>query len=262
MNHQHPKRLKLTVLRNLADALLFKVNKRTQYCIYSYDKNTQTLAIRKHNNKNLYSYIDKYKKQLLKIIKSIPAKKQHSGLKLRIVLGIQTPQFNTKNEDLLVLKKQGKIHSLRKTSWHQPDCAIAYTDGSYDDTKKCGGYGILIQRKGEEKIISHSTALSGNNLIELFAVIKALKYLKKEKQIRLVTDSQYVIKGLVYWIEVWRLNHWYTASGQKAQHKKYWKKLDKLSRNKTIEINWIKGHNHHREHTLCDKLAKNHLSKI
>ena len=234
---------------------------KNRLLLYSYHLSENKLTLRKSNNKLFKAFAGQFEMQLIRILKSIPEIRFRSGLKLSIVLGVQQPKLNTKDNQLIVLNKTCTPASIKQTAWYPTKDATAYSDGSYDNTKEKGGYAILIKHGNKEKIISDKTSLQGNNLIELHAVIQALKYLKKEQRIRIVTDSQYVIKGLVFWIEVWRHNHWYTASGEKARHKKQWIQLDKLTRNKIIELNWVKGHNHHKEHTLCDKLARNHLNQ-
>jgi ribonuclease HI len=261
VKHNTPKRLRLTVLRKNSECCIIKLQHKNHLLLYSYYLLNNKLTLRKSNNKSLKTFAEQFKMQLTRILKSIPEERFHSGLRLSIVLGVQQPKLNTKDDQLIVLNKTCTPTSIKQIAWYPTNDATAYSDGSYDNTKEKGGYAILIKHGNKEKIISKRTNLQGNNLIELHAVIQALRNLKKEQRIRVVTDSQYVIKGLVFWIEVWRRNRWYTASGEKARHKKQWLQLDKLTRNKIIELNWVKGHNNHKEHTLCDKLARNHLNQ-
>jgi len=245
---------------NSENAIL-EVRYRNRILLASYTLANHSLVFRKNNNTPFRGFVSRFKEQLIKILKSIPSENFRSGLHLSIVLGIKQPTLNTKADQLIILDKTTESAQISQKKWIPPTTAVAYTDGSYDNTKKKGGFAVLIKKGNEEKIISRKTQLQGSNLIELHAVIQALRYLRKEKHIRIVTDSQYVIKGLLFWTEVWRYNRWYTASGKKARHKKQWIRLDKLTQNKIIEIKWVKGHTHHTEHTICDKLAKSHLTK-
>ncbi len=261
MKNNTPKRLRLSILRKNYETCIVKLQYKNRLLLYSYHITENKLTLRKSNNQLFKAFASRFEMQIIRILKSIPETRFRSGLKLVIVLGVEQPKLNTKDNQLIVINKTCKPPIIEQINWYSTKDAIAYTDGSFDNTKGKGGYAILIKHGNKEEIISKQTTLQGNNLIELHAVIQALRSLKKERRIRIVTDSQYVIKGLVFWIEVWRRNRWYTASGEKARHKKQWIQLDKLTNNKIIELNWVKGHNHHKEHTLCDKLARNHLNQ-
>lgn len=261
MKSDTPKRLRLSVLRMNSESAILRIRYKNRVLLASYRIDNHTLVFRKNNNTHFRDFVSRFQEQLIRIVKSIPKATFQAGLNLFIVLGVKQPKINTKADQLIILDKTTHPFRISQEKWLPLTTAVAYTDGSYDNTKEKGGYAVLIKNTNKEKIISNETRLQGNNLIELHAVIQALRYLRKERRVRIVTDSQYVIKGLLFWIEVWRHNHWYTASDKKARHKKQWIQLDKLTRNKIIEIKWVKGHNHHTEHTLCDKLAKSHLTK-
>ena len=49
------------------------------------------------------------------------------------------------------------------------------------------------------------------------AAMKGLELLKEVEKIRIVTDSQYVRKGVTEWIMCWKINGWQTANGEKVK---------------------------------------------
>jgi len=77
-----------------------------------------------------------------------------------------------------------------------------------------------------------------NRIIELEAAIKGLEILKDVVQIRIISDSQYVRKGLTEWGPIWELNDWHTVNGDKAKNIGYWKYFNILSIGKYIEFEW------------------------
>jgi ribonuclease HI len=83
-----------------------------------------------------------------------------------------------------------------------------------------------------------------------------LELLKDEVEIRLITDSQYVRKGLTEWIINWKLNNWKTANGESVKNIKHWKKFDNLSNNKYIEFQYVKAHSQQFENTMADLYAR------
>jgi ribonuclease HI len=99
--------------------------------------------------------------------------------------------------------------------------------------------------------------------MELTAAIKALEYFvsKKEKQLSLekiefYTDSVYLKDGITIWIKNWEKNNWKTADKKNVKNVDLWKKLKDLTKSKSIEWHWVKGHSDNPMNNLADELAK------
>ena len=76
------------------------------------------------------------------------------------------------------------------------DLIEIFTDGACSGNPGPGGYGAII-RKGEEQFeISGYEPETTNNRMEMTAVIEALRKLDAPGKIRVVTDSNYVVKGM------------------------------------------------------------------
>jgi len=87
-------------------------------------------------------------------------------------------------------------------------------------------------------------------------VIEGLKKTQHIENLRIISDSRYVIKGLTEWVFNWKLNDWHTAQGEKVKNIEYWQEFDKLTENKYIEFEWVKGHSSQYENSICDFYAK------
>ncbi|MCT4619140.1 MAG: ribonuclease HI [Marinisporobacter sp.] len=164
--------------------------------------------------------------------------------------------FNDPSKIVVLDKRDGKHHSYvvdqGETCIHK-----IYTDGSFLEKKKAGGFVVLHKNLvGDYQIYTYPSDEKSSSLLELLAAMKGMEILKKEEKIRIITDSRYVRKGLTEWIVNWELNDWHTANGEKVKNIEYWKKFNMLTKNKYIEFEWVKGHSDHFENTVCDLYAK------
>ena len=71
-----------------------------------------------------------------------------------------------------------------------------YTDGACRGNPGPGGWGAILIYKNFRKEINGGSLLSTNNIMELTAVIEALKLIKNPSEIIIVTDSTYVKNGI------------------------------------------------------------------
>ena len=136
-----------------------------------------------------------------------------------------------------------------------------YTDGSCIGNPGKGGWAAIILENKKQKIISGSEPYTTNNRMELIAVIKALKEVKKN-EISIVTDSQYVKNGIEVWIFKWKKNGWMTAEKKPVKNKDLWLMLEKLSKNKKVKWEWVKGHSSDKLNNKVDEIARNEANNI
>ncbi|NIS48234.1 MAG: ribonuclease HI, partial [candidate division Zixibacteria bacterium] len=71
-----------------------------------------------------------------------------------------------------------------------------FADGACSGNPGIGGYGSILRYGKEVKEISGCALHTTNNRMELMAVIEAIRQLSRPCKIRVVTDSNYVIKGM------------------------------------------------------------------
>jgi ribonuclease HI len=72
--------------------------------------------------------------------------------------------------------------------------------------------------------------------------------------VRLVSDSQYLVKGLNEWIDGWKRRGWRRKEGP-VLNVELWQELDRLRLTHRITAEWVRGHVGHPENERCDRLA-------
>ena len=180
------------------------------------------------------------------------------GFELKFVLrdNKNIEDFNNRTKILVLDRRNGKYKNY-VTDKGKKKISKLFTDASFLSKYNSSGYVVIIQDTDGNYITkSVKSKINNSCLLELLAAIKGLLILKNIKNISIVTDSQYVRKGLTECIVNWKLNNWHTANGTKVKHIRYWKLFDALSDNKYIEFEWVKSHSGHFENEMCDLLAK------
>ncbi len=138
---------------------------------------------------------------------------------------------------------------------------IIYTDGACRGNPGMGGWGAILKYEDNIKEINGFSKDTTNNIMELTAVIEALKQLNRSCNIIITTDSNYVKNGITKWIHNWKLNGWKTANKKPVKNKDLWMQLDELSKQHQIKWKWIKGHSGHPENERADTLANLAIDK-
>ena len=137
-----------------------------------------------------------------------------------------------------------------------------FTDGGCKGNPGPGGYGCILKQDDRTKEIKGGDPHTTNNIMEMTAAIVALKELREPCEVKLTTDSQYVVKGMTEWMKGWVRNGWKTASRQQVKNKELWQELAKVSRLHTIQWIWVKGHNGHPQNERCDQLANEAIAEL
>lgn len=144
-----------------------------------------------------------------------------------------------------------------------------FSDGACKGNPGPGGWGFILRDDASAKEMEGSggAGKTTNNRMELRAVIHGLEALKSPCKVRIVSDSQYVLKGLSEWLPGWKRKGWKTASKAPVKNADLWKMLDALAQTHKLDFHWVRGHQGHPENERCDVLAcaaaenavKNHL---
>jgi ribonuclease HI len=130
-----------------------------------------------------------------------------------------------------------------------------YTDGACRGNPGKGGWGALLRYGDIEKKLYGGESMTTNNRMELTAVIKGLEALNKSCQVKVTTDSKYVLTGITEWMPNWKKRNWRTASKKPVLNVDLWKKLDELVALHKVDWDWVKGHSGHTENDIADELA-------
>lgn len=123
------------------------------------------------------------------------------------------------------------------------DRIIIYTDGSAAPNPGPGGYAaLLIYPDGREEVLSGSQRHTTNNIMELTAAISALERLDPALPVGIVTDSEYLKKGITEWLLSWEKRNWKTAAGKPVLNRTLWMRLRELTRDRDVEWRWTRAH--------------------
>lgn len=133
-----------------------------------------------------------------------------------------------------------------------------YTDGA------CGpknpGYAawgaVILSPEGGEPMRHNGYIGAGTNQIaELTAAIEGLSLIPEGAHIKLVSDSQYVLKGLTEWRSGWERRGWRNSVGEPVANADLWRKLFAAYDRRKVTTQWVKGHNGDRFNEEADQLA-------
>ena len=125
-----------------------------------------------------------------------------------------------------------------------------------------GGWGAILMLDEHKKEISGYSENTTNNIMEITAVLEAVKMLKYECEITIYSDSAYVVNAFKQgWIYNWQKNNWKTADKKPVKNQELWKELyAELSKHKFNFVK-VKGHSDNEFNNRCDFLATNEISK-
>jgi len=137
-----------------------------------------------------------------------------------------------------------------------------HTDGACSGNPGPGGWAAILRARGHEKAISGGVESTTNNRMELTAAIEALKCLNKPCQVRIFSDSAYLVSAFTQgWLRNWQRNGWRNTAGDPVSNPDLWQAL--LAASQIHEIEWIKvkGHADNELNNRCDQMAVAEIKK-
>lgn len=197
--------------------------------------------------------------------------------------------------------KETLLDAMKKDENYQDVHLVLYTDGGADNNgDKIGGFGVHGYWYNEKPTKSNSGCKNGcptkdgfstekvepdkkvnvlayvdflgglptpttNNIAEMTAVMWALHLstLYPIKSLKILMDSEYVLRGLTEYILNWANNNWMTSKNVPVANKELWIILDDIYQEvrhvyltpKTVELIKIKGHSNNIGNDKADELA-------
>lgn len=134
-----------------------------------------------------------------------------------------------------------------------------YTDGSYVEKERIGGWAAIIVDGDKETVVSGGTFHSKNNAqnitaqrMEVQAVLEGLFTLSSPSDVLIVVDSSYVCDTIS---KNW-LVKWIDEADYDKKHFDLWRMIYNLTKIHNITIERVKAHNGHYYNERCDTLAK------
>jgi ribonuclease HI len=124
-----------------------------------------------------------------------------------------------------------------------------------------GGGGLIEARSPSGRIQRRDFYISApattNNRMALAGAIAALQLLaKKGSRLRvlMVSDSQYLVKGMREWVPGWAARGWRRKEGP-IENLELWKTLLASSRLHDVQWTWVRGHRGHAKNEYANDLA-------
>ena len=131
------------------------------------------------------------------------------------------------------------------------------------ETPGPGGWGAVLIYGENKKEISGGNKNTTNNIMEITAVIEALKCLKNECKATVYSDSAYVVNCFNQgWIYNWKKNNWKTSTKGPVKNKELWEELYILVKKYNVEFIKVKGHSDNELNNRCDELARSEINKL
>ena len=136
-----------------------------------------------------------------------------------------------------------------------------YTDGACRGNPGPGGYGVVLQYARDDgqvfrKEMKAGYRLTTNNRMELMAVIAGLEALNRPCDVKLYSDSKYVVDAFNQnWIGGWLKKGWKRGKNEPVKNVDLWKRLLEVKSRHQVTFHWVKGHDGHPQNERCDQLA-------
>ncbi len=137
------------------------------------------------------------------------------------------------------------------------DTLQIYTDGSCLNNPGPGGWAFCVVSGGKDVSSGYgSSADTTNNRMELQAAIEGLKAQPLGASFEIVSDSNYVIKGITEWIHGWLKRGWKNASKKPVENRDLWEELHALNCERHVQWTWVKAHAGNTWNEHVDTLAR------
>ena len=137
-----------------------------------------------------------------------------------------------------------------------------YTDGACSGNPGPGGWGAILIYKDTKLELSGYDHATTNNRMELTAPIQALQKLKEPCEVRVYSDSAYLVNAFKqHWLENWVRRNWVKSDKKPVENQDLWKEILKLTQIHRIEWIKVKGHADNPLNNRCDELATGEIKQ-
>jgi len=135
------------------------------------------------------------------------------------------------------------------------DELVVYTDGSCHPNPGPGGWAAIIVDGDSRRVLKGGEVHSTNNRMELNAALAAIRHIQPDKPAVIITDSQYLKKGVEQWIADWQARGWKRKGGALA-NVDLWQALARELNKKDIHWRWVRGHTGDPLNEQADRIAR------
>ena len=139
---------------------------------------------------------------------------------------------------------------------------VVYADGACAPSNPGpSGWGVVViaPEGGGESDHFGFIGPGTNQIAELTAAIEGLSRVPVGETAELVSDSQYVLKGLSEWRAGGERRGYRNAKGEPVAHLGLWKRLFAVADARRVSTRWVRGHNGDHYNERADALANQAL---
>lgn len=144
-----------------------------------------------------------------------------------------------------------------------------YTDGACRGNGKQENWGawsfVVVKDDVEIAVGSGFKPSTTNNKMELTAAIRAMQWFQENHPTitpTVISDSQYVVKGITDWVHGWLRKNWRMSTGKPVANKEQWQHLLILQTETPAIWEWVRGHDGDKYNEMCDKMCNDALDKL
>lgn len=117
-----------------------------------------------------------------------------------------------------------------------------FTDGACKGNPGPGGWAAIVRTDKFEKELKGYDSATTNNRMELTAAIKGLEYSPEGSSVIIYSDSSYLVNTM-------------SKDWKRGANLDLWSEIDQLISSRTVQWEWVKGHNGHPDNERADRLA-------
>lgn len=163
--------------------------------------------------------------------------------------------LGAERKDAIVEDESNDVAAPAKISGPAGDFVV-FTDGACKGNPGPSAWGVVIVQGGQI-VLKEGDFLdtATNQVAELAAAINGLAKVPDGSTVQLVSDSQYVLKGLTEWRSGWERRGWRNSQGEAVANQTLWKTLFALADKRKVTTQWVRGHSGVPMNELCDQLA-------
>ena len=153
-----------------------------------------------------------------------------------------------------------------RSSGPPPPLVLVHADeaclGNGQEPPNPGGAGGLVEVRTGAGLVARRDYYvaepdTTNNRMALRSAIVALELLSargRQLEVRFVSDSQYLVRGMTEWVRGWRARGWRRQRGA-IENLDLWRELVDAAERHRVTWSWVRGHAGHAKNEYANHLA-------
>lgn len=149
---------------------------------------------------------------------------------------------------------------------------LIYCDGACSGNPGPGGWGAVVRTvDGKISELGGDAEATTNNRMEITAVMESLRFLSQQltgespAEVKIFTDSRYVINGITQWVYGWQKKNWMTATGTPVVNRELWEALlvvwKRIKAQTKVTLDYVPGHSGIAGNERADEIATSFAKK-